>query len=107
MGNENFCSAFDSLLTECHSVEGGGVRPKIDSAWRVVNGRDVVARLPRTINAAVFGRVGYDHCGKTALVSPLEVEEKLWLEDVSDEVRADGQKGEGGGGGFEDRRSEA
>ncbi|GMI36576.1 hypothetical protein TrCOL_g966 [Triparma columacea] len=70
VGNENFCSAFDSLLTD---------------AWRVVNGRDVVARLPRTINAAVFGRVGYDHCGKTALVSPLEVEEKLWLEDVSDE----------------------
>lgn len=83
VGNEDFCKKFDSLLEDCYTIDGV-VRRKIDCAWRVVNGRDVVARLPRTIEAAVFGRIGYDHCGKTALVSPMEVEEKLWLEGVSD-----------------------
>lgn len=34
-----------------------------------MNGNDVVARLPRTINTVVLGKVNYDHCAPTVLIS--------------------------------------
>mmetsp|Transcript_41176 Transcript_41176/g.109932 ORF Transcript_41176/g.109932 Transcript_41176/m.109932 type:complete len:181 (-) Transcript_41176:46-588(-) len=37
-------------------------------AYRIVNGADIVARLPRHGNA-VGGLLDYEHCGKTVLVS--------------------------------------
>jgi len=42
-------------------------RSLLDEAYRVVNGADVVARLPRSINFLL--KIGYDHCGATALIS--------------------------------------
>ena len=57
VGNEAFVKTFDSLQ------QSG----KLDEAYRVVNGADVVARLPRSVNFVL--KVGYDHCGATALIS--------------------------------------
>lgn len=42
-------------------------RSLLDEAYRVVNGADVVARLPRSVNFLL--KIGYDHCGATALIS--------------------------------------
>jgi Lipase (class 3) len=85
VGNEAFKALFDSLI-----VEG-----KILCAYRIVNGDDVVARMPRTMNALVAS-VGYDHVGKTALIAQpndalVDVEGRaappLWIEGVSDDRR--------------------
>jgi hypothetical protein len=57
VGNEMFVKKFSSL---CRSG-------KLDEAYRVVNGADVVARLPRSVNFLL--KIGYDHCGATALIS--------------------------------------
>jgi hypothetical protein len=59
VGNDAFADLFDALRDE-------GL---IDQAYRVVNGEDVVARLPRTVNALVLGNVGYEHVGTTVLVT--------------------------------------
>lgn len=75
VGNRAFSKKFDELL---HAG-------KISQAYRVVNGKDVVARMPRTMGAL---SVDYDHCGKTVLVeaptkeSPRSV---LWVENESDD----------------------
>jgi Lipase (class 3) len=85
VGNAAFAVLFDALVEEGYIIE----------AYRVVNGDDVVARMPRTVNALVFGQVGYDHVGKTVLVSqPPENESEemdarqamplLWVEGESD-----------------------
>jgi len=88
VGNDAFVAKFDSL-------QGNG----INEAYRVVNGADVVARLPRTVNALMFGSVGYDHCGGTALVCLPKTANKeqknekdsdgeeppLWVEGESDD----------------------
>jgi hypothetical protein len=65
----------------------------IDEAYRVVNGNDVVARLPRTVNVLV-GSVGYEHCGPTALLTqPEDASEGpdapplVWVEGESDDRR--------------------
>lgn len=68
---------------------------RIDEAYRVVNGDDVVARNPRTMNALAFGNIGYDHCAATVLVSEERtqlgedgeeiVNPKVWIEGESDE----------------------
>lgn len=59
VGNVPFAELFDALR-----VEG-----MIDQAYRIVNGEDVVARLPRTVNALVFGNINYEHVGTTVLLS--------------------------------------
>jgi hypothetical protein len=58
VGNDEFRQKFDSLV-------GNG----IDESYRIVNGQDVVARLPRTVNALGIVSVGYEHCGPTVLIS--------------------------------------
>lgn len=86
VGNDEFVKLFDSL-------RGNGY----EEAYRVVNDADVVARLPRTVNTLVFGSVGYDHCGPTALISvpkeaktgevvaELDPASLLWVEGESDD----------------------
>uniref|UniRef100_A0A7S2IF45 Fungal lipase-type domain-containing protein n=1 Tax=Helicotheca tamesis TaxID=374047 RepID=A0A7S2IF45_9STRA len=59
VGNDAFVAKFDTLMKE----------GQIDSAYRIVNGEDIVARFPRTMNALVFGNVAYEHCGPTVLIS--------------------------------------
>lgn len=77
VGNAEFVAKFNSLL-------GNG----IDEAYRIVNGEDVVARLPRTVNALNFVSIGYDHCGPTVLISiPEEAgvnQARVWIEGQSD-----------------------
>lgn len=88
VGNHAFAALFDALLEE----------GAIDEGYRVVNGNDVVARLPRTINAIV-GSVGYEHCGPTVLLTQPDeavgddpsraasagVAALLWVEGESDD----------------------
>lgn len=85
VGNEAFAAEFGELQKKGY----------IDEAYRVVNGEDLVARHPRTMNALVFGNVGYEHCGATVLVSlnsslvgdedgePVVIP-KIWIEGESD-----------------------
>jgi hypothetical protein len=85
VGNEPFAAEFGELQQKGFITE----------AYRVVNGEDLVARHPRTMNALVFGNVGYEHCGATVLVSlnstvagdeseePI-VTPKIWIEGESD-----------------------
>lgn len=74
---------FDSLVNS-------GV---INEAYRVVNGNDVVARLPRTFNTALFGSVGYEHAAPTVLISipddqqTVGSEPLLWIEGQSQGFR--------------------
>ena len=74
VGNAEFVQLFDSL-------KGTGY----NQAYRVVNDQDVVARLPRTVNALVAS-IGYDHCGATALISvprqPKNTDGEVFIEDV-------------------------
>lgn len=58
VGNTAFADLFDSFLAEGY----------IDEAYRIVNGQDVVARLPRSANVLVAD-INYEHCGPTALVT--------------------------------------
>lgn len=77
VGNAEFVANFDSLV-------GNG----IDEAYRIVNGQDVVARLPRTVNALGVVKVGYEHCGPTVLISiPEEADDAqalVWIEGQSE-----------------------
>lgn len=82
VGNEAFSALFDRL------VEQG----RIDQAYRVVNGEDVVARMPRTLNGLALGQVRYEHCGTTVLLSqPTNIHDKensepaFWVEGESDD----------------------
>jgi Lipase (class 3) len=72
VGNRELASRFGELQEQGHITE----------AYRVVNGDDVVARSPRTINALAFGHIGYDHCAATVLVS----EERTLQDDNGEEV---------------------
>jgi hypothetical protein len=81
VGNHAFAEHFDAMLAE-------GL---VNEAYRVVNGNDVVARLPRTVNVIV-GSVGYEHCGPTVLLSQPEDASRsqdapplLWVEGESDD----------------------
>jgi hypothetical protein len=68
----------------------------INEAYRIVNGQDVVARTPRTVNALVLGNIGYDHCGPTVLIKEYadrddeddnaRAREMLWIEGRSDDA---------------------
>lgn len=74
VGNNEFVSKFNSLI-------GSG----IDEAYRIVNGEDVVARLPRSVNVALVN-IAYEHCGPTVLISISQdkTEPPIWIEGVSD-----------------------
>ncbi|GKY91437.1 hypothetical protein MPSEU_000116000 [Mayamaea pseudoterrestris] len=80
VGNKAFAELFDALLAEKF----------INQAYRVVNDEDVVARLPRSINALVFGYINYEHCGPTVLISqPKDSADSsaplVWVEGESDD----------------------
>jgi hypothetical protein len=73
-GNKAFSQRFEQLLKD----------GSIDQAYRIVNGKDVVARMPRTMGAL---SVDYDHCGSTVLVQTPTQENPdkvLWIEGESD-----------------------
>ncbi|KAL3762562.1 hypothetical protein ACHAW5_007807 [Stephanodiscus triporus] len=86
VGNDAFCAKFDAM------VESGA----INEAYRIVNGQDVVARTPRTVNALVLGNIGYDHCGPTVLITEsidrndgddnIRTREMIWIEGQSDDA---------------------
>jgi len=73
VGNSAFCAYFDETFGS--------------AAFRIVNDRDVVPRLPRTGNAAV-GVLDYEHVGRTVLVAEREAEadgfDGFWVEGSSD-----------------------
>jgi len=84
VGNDILSDKFSELLEIGH----------VDEAYRIVNGEDLVARNPRTVNALAFGNVGYEHCGPTVLVSVTKTIEEdgkeivaptLWIEGESDD----------------------
>ena len=75
VGNEAFAELFDALTGEGF----------IDQAYRIVNGEDVVARLPRTVNALVLGKINYEHVGTTVLLSQPESNDDD--DDDSDEIK--------------------
>ena len=83
VGNYAFTELFDALRDEGF----------IHEAYRIVNGDDVVTRLPRTMNALMLGNVGYEHCGPTVLVTQpqntdgLDPEPLLWVEGESDDSK--------------------
>ena len=84
VGNEAFANLFDALVGEGF----------IDQAYRIVNGEDVVARMPRTLNGLALGQVRYDHVGTTVLVTQPEASDDeaggqmkplVWVEGESDD----------------------
>ena len=66
VGNPAFAENFDSLVD----------RGLINQAYRIVNGEDVVARMPRTVNALILGQIRYDHCGATALIAAVNEDDE-------------------------------
>jgi len=78
VGNKAFADLFDALLAEGW----------IDEAYRIVNGDDIVARLPRSFNL-LLADVNYEHCGPTALVtqptSDNDTALEIWVEGESDD----------------------
>lgn len=76
VGNRAFTKRFDEIMKRGH----------IDEAYRIVNNKDIVARVPRSM---VTLNVDYDHCGKTVLVEePTEENELsrvLWVEGETDD----------------------
>ena len=78
VGNDAFCKRFSTLQND----------GKIDEAYRIVNGEDVVARNPRTIILPGVGNIGYDHCGATVLISEGgKADPILWVEGESDDEK--------------------
>ena len=76
VGDKLFSEHFDKLLQE----------KKIDQAYRIVNNKDIVARMPRTMRTL---SVDYDHCGSTVLViEPTQenADKVLWIEGESDDT---------------------
>ena len=85
VGNEAFAELFDALVGE----------GQIDQAYRIVNGEDVVARMPRTLNGLALGQVRYEHVGTTVLVtqpvsadddSSSQMKPLVWIEGESDDT---------------------
>jgi len=76
LGNDAFVAKFDNLI---------GIGRGIDEVYRIVNGEDVVARLPRSVNALGLAKVGYEHCGPTVLLSGSEDKKQpqMWIEGVN------------------------
>lgn len=84
VGNDVFAEKFDSLLQE----------GRVEQAYRVVNGDDIVTRVPRT-TSAVIGSVNYEHVGKTVMISVEPTQSNgtsamapaLWIEGESDDKK--------------------
>lgn len=82
VGNAVFAERFDSMIRD----------GRIQQGYRVVNGDDIVTRVPRT-TAPI--NVNYEHVGSTVMVSkePAEAEgtdamaPALWIEGESDEAK--------------------
>jgi len=84
VGNDEFVALFESLMAD----------GRIDEAYRIVNGDDLVTRMPRSINLGL-GKVDYNHCGPTVLVEPPQFDTEgetntisptvLWIEGQSDD----------------------
>ena len=82
VGNDEFAARFDALLED----------DRVEQAYRIVNGDDIVTRVPRTTNA-VIGSVNYEHVGKTVMISVEPTQSNgtsalapaLWVEGESDE----------------------
>jgi len=86
VGNQAFAGLFDSLL------ESG----RVDQAFRIVNGDDLVARFPRSLDGLVLGKVSYEHCGPTVLIAQPKKNEKnadattalpIWIEGENEDER--------------------
>lgn len=76
VGNRAFSDRFNKILEQGH----------IDHAYRMVNGEDVVARMPRTMRTL---SVDYDHCGSTVVVETATegaATETYWVEGESDDA---------------------
>jgi hypothetical protein len=76
VGDKLFSEHFDKLLNE----------NKIEQAYRIVNNKDIVARMPRTMRTL---SVDYDHCGSTVLViepNQENADKVLWIEGESDDT---------------------
>lgn len=82
VGNKAFADRFDSLLKD----------GRVQQAYRVVNGDDIVTRVPRTTSPL---NVNYEHVGLTVLVSTEPEEAQgtdtlappLWIEGESDQAK--------------------
>lgn len=82
VGNDVFAERFDSLLKD----------GRVQQAYRIVNGDDIVTRVPRTTAPL---SVNYEHVGSTVMVSkePAETESvdtfapALWIEGESDQAK--------------------
>ena len=71
VGNAIFVANFESMMKD----------GSIDEAYRIVNGEDVVARNPRSMNGLMLGNINYDHCAPTVLISDDSTESNvLWIE---------------------------
>lgn len=80
VGNDALASKFSQLQQE----------GRINEAYRIVNGDDLVARNPRTLNALAFGNVRYEHCATTVLVSNTNTDDEMqaptiWIEGETDD----------------------
>ena len=84
VGDDLFAAKYEGLMAE----------GRIDESYRIVNGDDIVTRMPRTMNLG-FGQVSYNHCGPTVLVEPPKFDTEgttnkisdamLWIEGESDD----------------------
>jgi Lipase (class 3) len=80
VGNGVFAKQFDALLQD----------GRVDAAYRMVNGDDIVTRVPRTTSPL---GVEYEHVGSTVMVSKESAPEggavapALWIEGESDESK--------------------
>ena len=76
VGNSDFARYFDETFGP--------------SAFRIVNDRDVVPRLPRQVIGASKTVLDYEHVGRTVLIVPDRTEADgfngFWVEGVSDEA---------------------
>ena len=84
VGDDLFAAKYEGLMAD----------GRIDESYRIVNGDDIVTRMPRTMNLG-FGQVSYNHCGPTVLVEPPKFDTEgttnkisdamLWIEGESDD----------------------
>jgi len=89
VGNRAMAQKFDGMIRD----------GRITEAYRIVNGDDIVARNPRTMNTLVFGSVDYEHFGPTVLLTQPENRTEsgptlLWIEGESDNKQCPVRDGE-------------
>ena len=84
VGTDEFVAKFEAFMAD----------GSINEAYRIVNGDDLVTRMPRSINLGL-GSISYNHCGPTVLVEPPQFDTEgetntisptvLWIEGESDD----------------------